>query len=123
MLLPAFLLLAINDGFGQYCPPKPTGWEIHVNPSDKKMEAKGFNIWIGGSQDRSAFWMTWTKGMPQNFPVPTYLLYAKEIWVKVQTLEDGKNFNLWTFYKDHTTKNWESDGTIDDETSQGDDGN
>ena len=42
--------------------------------------------------------------------------------MKVETLEDDKNFNICTLFNGHTTKNWESDGDIDDETSQTDDG-
>ena len=118
-----FLIINAAHTYGQLCQPKPQGWTVNI--CVPRTEAKGVNLWIGpggGDEGTRRFWKTWHKGDPTDFPVPTYLLFAKEIWMKVETLEEDKNVNVRTLFNGRTTKNWETDGRIDDETSRTDTG-
>src|ERR1041385_5915512 len=106
--------------YAQDCTPKPRGWYVRVCAN--KEESSGFRLWIGVPDKFShRLWREWHKGDELEFSMPIEFCLAKEIWLEVTDLEDGKNVYICVRFNDHTVKHYDMDGDPEPQTFSRDD--
>jgi len=115
------LYLCCSVARAQTCQPPPQGWSVRICLHDTQANGIIFSIGVGGNSDTHRYWREWHRGDPTDIPLPIDLIYAKEIWIKVKSMQRGKNIYVCVRFNGHTTQHIDCDNDEEHETSRDDD--
>lgn len=83
----------------QNCPP-PNGWSVKFCVDRTVASGAKLQYRIGGCDDCQVFEKIWRQGDSIEFQLPIEIRYAREIWIRAETLQRRKEIHLCLLY-DH----------------------
>ncbi len=115
-------ILLILCGFlsakGQNCPAPPRGWAVKICLPNTEANSMKLEYRIGGCDDCAVFEKIWHRGEPLEWQLPIQIRYAREIWIRSTTGQDGKEIHLCLLFNNHSVREIKCDGNPETHDSE-----